>query len=294
MIGYLRGRHLFATLILTLGIVLAWTGCSDDDDDPVGPPATFAPPTNLQAVNGDGEVTLTWTGSTDEGQSEFRRYNLYRATSSIIGLEPSQLTPYLVQSVDPGVHTINAPVPNGTLYYYHVRGERTNGDLTSGSNEAMAAGRPEGEGLVIEEFASTGNSGFDFSEGLSVSLKQSNPDRFAKTDVYLGTGAANDSSSGELRLKSPHLLGVQSYRTVGIKTVGTTWGISTTTDDGWTDQVSVGADLVGLVYAVRIPATGVPANFAKIQITQVKSTPAGERAITFKYAYQPGENVILF
>ncbi len=291
MIGDLRGRLLFATLILVVGVILAGPGCGDDDDNgPTGPPATFDPPSNLLAVNGDGEITLTWAASPHEGQGEFRRYNLYRATSSLVGVEPSQL-PTPIAFTNPGVRTIGTPVTNGTLYYYHVRGERTNGDLTAASNEISAAGRPEGAGKVINEFKATGDSGFDFSEGLSVSLSQANTDRFEKTDLYLGTSAVSDSSSGELRLKSPHLLGVAGYRAVGIKILGTEWGVSTTTDDGWTDQVAVVKDLV---YAVRIPATGTPANFAKLQITAVKSTPAGERNVTLKYAYQPGADLALF
>jgi hypothetical protein len=292
MIGNsINRRWRLVTAILAAGVLGAMIGCGDDEKSPAQPPVVFSPPTGLTAAHGDGEITLTWAGSPDESWSEFRRYNLYRSTSSLLSVDPTQLGPYLVQSANPGVHNVDTTVTNGTLYYYHLRGERTNGVLTAASNEISAAGRPDGSGIVVFEFAATGNSGFGFADGRSVSLDSTNEQRFALTDLYHGTSAADDASSGDLRLKSPHLLGAVGYRNVGIKILGTDWTIATTTDDGWADQAAVVKDLV---YAVRIPATGTPAHYAKLQLNDVKTTPPGERTITLRYAYQSGADLILF
>lgn len=273
---------------LALGVSIA--GCGGNST--TKPPAVFAPPTALTASNGNEQIVVHWTPSPDEGLSEFARYNIYRGTSSLVGIDAGQLEQLgnKVGSVGAGVDSFRTTVANGTVYYFHVRAQKDNGDLSEATNEVQAAGRQEGAGRILEEFAADGESGFDFSSGLAVSLRQDNPDRFALTDIYLGTGAANDTSTAALSLKSPALLvrlnSEWAGHEAGIKFLGTDWEENTTTDTGFVAQLDV---LAGAVYAIRTPG----GNYAKVKVDTISGT-AGSRSITFRYSYQTTPSLIQF
>ncbi len=269
--------------------LLVGLGCGDDSTSP----NTFDPPGALSVVNGDLEIDLTWTASPDEGGGGFKQYNVYRGTSSLANVASGSL-PAPIATLAAGVHTYqNTLSANGTLYYFHVRSEDTNGNLSGASPEVKGAGRDEGTGLIIEEFVSSGDSGFDFSTGLTVSLGAGNPDRFDKTDLYLGTTATDDAQTAGLALKSPELLqrlGNSEWisRNADIKEIGTDFDVTTTegVGAGWADQQTV---TEGKVYAIKTPS----GNYAKVKVLDIEGA-AGSRAITFKYAYQPTVNLVLF
>ncbi len=282
-------------ICIALGILLAGaigvTGCGDDDDT-TEPPEEFAPPTNLRATNGNEHVVLTWSASPDEGLDEFQRYNIYRGTTSLLGVDPGQLEQLgnKVGSVNAGVTTFQTTVANGTLYYFHVRAEKDDGGFSGATNEVQAAGRPEGEGVILEEFASEGDSGFDFSSGNTVSLAQDNPDRFTLTDVYLGTGDPEDDPVGVLSLKSPELLARLNAEWSNVKStikiIGTDWSANTTEATGFVTQFDV---IEGGVYAVKTPTN----NYAKLMVESIDGE-AGSRSITFRFAFQTTPNLIQF
>ncbi len=280
--------------LMTAGLacgVLLLAGCGDDDKT-TAPPEVLAPPTNLRAVNGHEQVTVRWSPSPDAALSDFRRYNIYRGTAPLLSIDAYQLEQLgnKVGSVAAGVDTFRTTVANGTLYYFHVRAEKTSGLLSGPTNEVQAAGRAEGSGRVLEEFASDGDSGFDFSSGLTVSLDQDNPDRFVLTDVYLGTGAADDDPSAVLSIKSPELLarlnGEWASRQASVKFLGTDWEASTTASTGFSTQLDV---LSGAVYAIKTPGN----TYAKIKVESIDGS-AGSRSITFRFAHQSTPNLIQF
>lgn len=268
-----------------------FSGCGDDDSSSP-PPPPFAAPQNARVVNGNEHVVVYWSPSPDEGLETFERYNVYRGTSSLLGVDPNQLEQLgnRVGSVAAGVDSFRTTVANGTLYYFHVRAEKTDGGLGAASNEVQAAGRVDGSGRILVEFAANGDSGFDFSTGLSVSLEQANPDRFVLTDIYLGTGLADDGASGALALKSPELLarlnGEWSSRKAVVKYLGTDWSVSTTSETGFGTQLEF---LPGMVIAVKTPGN----TYAKMKIESVDGNP-GSRSITFRYAHQSTPNLIQF
>lgn len=285
---------------VALGIILAGavgiTGCGDDDST-TQPPEEFAPPTNLRAVNGDEFVIVRWSPSPDEALDNFRRYNIYRGTQSLLNVNPGQLEQLgnKIGSVAAGVDTFRATVANGTLYYFHVRAETDDGKFSGASNEVQAAGRTDGSGVILEEFASDGDSGFDFSSGNTVSLRQDNPDRFVLTDIYLGTVDPEDDPAGAvLSLKSPELLArlnaEWTNRKALMKIIGTDWDMNTTTTDGFVNQFNV---LVGAVYAIKTPGSNNINNYAKLMVESIDGE-AGSRSITFRFAYQPTPNLIQF
>jgi hypothetical protein len=289
----LTGKHGFVLGLLALagiGLVLTGLGCGGDSTKP----DVFDPPPNVVAVNGDLTVTLGWGVSPDESGSDFQQYDIYRGTSSLVSASPSDLASHKIASVTRGITTYTDHfAANGVRDYYHVRSEKVDGTLSNASNEVIAAGRFEGTGLIIEEFVSTGNSGFDFSAGATVALGSSNADRFTTTDVYLGTMADNDASSSALALKSPELLarlGNDEWisKDADVKDIGTDFDITTTQTPGagWANLQQV---TEGHVYAIKTP-TG---NYAKMKILDIEGL-AGSRKITFKYAYQPTAGLVLF
>ncbi len=82
-------------------------------------------PTNLAAVSGDGEITLTWDALADATS-----YNVYWATLSGVTTEDNRIT----SATSPHKHT---GLVNGTTYYYVVTAETATGE-TGISSEVFA------------------------------------------------------------------------------------------------------------------------------------------------------------
>ncbi len=276
--------------IAGIAAVLVGVGCGEDSTKP----KAFDPPGGLQAINGDLSVALTWTASPHEGGTDFKQYDVYRGTSSLVTVSVSELASHKIGTVNEGVHTYTDHFSaNGARYYYHVRSEKNDGSLSTASIEVTGAGRDEGTGKVIEEFASSGDSGFDFSTGETVALGSSNPNRFNDTDIYLGTTAEDDTATAPLALKSPELLarlGNSEWisKDADIKQIGTDFDIATTEAPGagWANVQNV---TEGNVYAIKTPS----GNYVKFKILDIEGV-AGARKITFKYAYQPTAGLVLF
>ena len=279
-------QTLWAVSILAL---VALAGCGDDST--TTPPDEVAAPSGVAAVNGDETVTFTWTASPDADRVDFLRYTIYKAEQSLAGIDPAQLATYKVANVGAGFTTYSVAVTNGVRYYFHVRAELNDGTLSVASNEVQAAGRDEGNDSIIEEFAAPGNSGFDFSTGLSVSLSQQNANRFDLTDVYLGTAHLDDLAEFALNLKSPNRLANRdatwATKIAGIKEIAS-WETTTTTDSGWQEAIEIPAQ-AGTVYAIKTPA----GNYAKIEVVSIDGEP-GSRTLTFRYAHQPTVGLALF
>jgi hypothetical protein len=284
-----RTLGIFVGALAGIALGLLGAGCSDSTK-----PEVFDPPTNVQIINGDLSVALSWDASPDENGSGFKQYNIYRGTTSLLSASSSELTSHKVGTVLKGIHVFTDQFgANGVRYYYHVRAEKEDGTLSSPSDELPGAGRIEGTGMIIEEFVSTGDSGFDFSAGLTVALSSGNPDRFTATDVYLGTTAEDDASSSPLALKSPELLarlGNSEWisKDADIKQIGTNFDIATTEAPG-TGWANAQEAVEGKVYAIKTPS----GNYAKLKILDIGGV-VGSRRITFKYAYQPTAGLVLF
>ncbi len=192
---------------LALLALMGLAGCGSDSS--TNPPPDFAAPTNVRVANGDQNITIRWDASTNESDSDFKRYNIYRGTSSLIGVSEDQLDQlgYKVGTATSANRSFTTTVANGTLYYFHVRGEKNDGTLSHPSDEKKGAGRLEGEGKIIVEFAATGTTAASISPRAPRSrCANTNPDRFTLTDIYLGTSDATDDSGSPLSLKSPESL----------------------------------------------------------------------------------------
>ena len=276
--------------IAGIAAILAGVGCGKDSTKP----DAFDPPGGLKAINGDLFVALTWTASPQEGGTDFKQYDIYGGASSLVALSGAELASHKIGTVNKGILSYtNHFSANGTRYYFHIRSEKNDGSLSGASIEVTGAGRTEGTGKIIEEFVSSGNSGFDFSTGETVALGSGNADRFSTTDLYLGTTAEDDAATAPLALKSPELLarlGNNEWisKDSDVKQLGTDFDVATTEapGTGWANVQSVAQ---GSVYAVKTPS----GNYVKIKILDIEGL-AGARKITFKYAYQPTAGLVLF
>jgi fibronectin type 3 domain-containing protein len=118
-------------------------------------------PSGLAATPGAGQVSLTWTASTDA--SGIAGYSVYRSTTS--GFTPSTAN-RIVQLSGTGTSYTDIGVTAGT-YYYKVTADDTPGNTSAPSNEAsatVATGPPPG--LV-------GAWGFDEGSGTTTADKSS-------------------------------------------------------------------------------------------------------------------------
>jgi hypothetical protein len=111
------GGELVVVVPALSGLVLV----ADAGQDLIGPSA----PTALEAVAGDGDVDLSWTGVTGAAS-----YNIYRSVVTMGGY-------VLVGSTD-GTAFADTDVANGTRYYYVVRAVDAAGNEGTASNEAAA------------------------------------------------------------------------------------------------------------------------------------------------------------
>src|SRR5439155_935160 len=120
------------------GGLLAGLSISTGPGDHISDRSTVAPlllptppsaPENLQAVAGDGQVTLTWDPPSNDGGAPILLYTIYRSTSS--GEESFLITVPLVTTY------IDLAVSNGVTYFYQVSATNAVGEGPR-SSEASA------------------------------------------------------------------------------------------------------------------------------------------------------------
>ncbi len=110
-------------------------------------PTLPSAPQNLQAVGGNGQVTLTWDPPSDDGGAPILLYTIYRGNSS--GGESFLITVPLVTTY------IDLTVSNGVMYFYQVsatnavgEGPRSNEASATPNPPATAPGAPQGLGAT--------------------------------------------------------------------------------------------------------------------------------------------------
>ncbi|MGH2594990.1 MAG: metallophosphoesterase, partial [Actinomycetota bacterium] len=91
-----------------------------------------APPQNLVAIAGGGNVSLSWTAN---GEPDLAGYNVYRATSPGV---PVSGTPLNGGSLVAAATFSDNSVVGGTDYYYVVTAVDTSANQSSASNEVLA------------------------------------------------------------------------------------------------------------------------------------------------------------
>jgi len=302
-------KYMFSMAILAAFVLAA--GCSDDDD-PTEPTNVFSPPSGLYAINGEADILLDWTGSTDEGDDDFAGYNVYRHTASLLTMTQAQLAAYKLgpDGDDPTVagvtdEYVDITPTRGTRYFYLVRAVRDNGTTSASSNQIDTATRDEGaEEVALAEYASDEASGLSLREAAAYEMSSSGPDNRSFIDVYLGTSDPNDASDEPLTLKSPHLVPDNTAEWAGREaqlyllgdedtdpTIGDEFQVPAVGSTGWDDQVTLGTtaqEVVGKVIAVYTPPDSEDdePHYGKIIVTGVSGS-AGNREITVDVMWQP-------
>jgi hypothetical protein len=126
--------------------ILSWTFTPNTTAAP-------APPANLTAAPGNGQVTLSWSAS-----SGATSYNIYRATSS--GSET------LFQSGIATTSFTNTGLTNGTTYYYEVTAVNAQGE-SGRSTEASAMPGTTMPALALNGSAQLSGSTLQLTTGLT-------------------------------------------------------------------------------------------------------------------------------
>jgi hypothetical protein len=94
-----------------------------------------APPSDLVAIPGAGQITLEWIGGTE---TDLAGYNVYRGTT------PGSYGSPLNGSLIPGTSYIDTTPVADTTYYYVVRAKDTVGNESGNSNEVSSAASASG------------------------------------------------------------------------------------------------------------------------------------------------------
>jgi hypothetical protein len=282
--------------ILVMGAALGLGGCSSDGTTTPPPVNEFAPPTGLTVVNGSGEVILRWQASTDAADADFKGYNVYRHTATMVGATDAQLLTYKRNTTYVTATTYtDATAQNGTKYYYAVRAARGSSELSTPTSEYDTAPRREGVDTIdLAEFRYTGQpSGLNCATPQAYTMESLSPDNRPFIDCYLGTLGTLDQTDQILALKSPdRVLNGDSrwnHRVAELVLLGTgqtAWDIPNAPTTGWGSQVELGAHPLDKVIAVKTPAdTNGKRYYAKLWILGVTGD-AGQRVISVQVAYQ--------
>jgi hypothetical protein len=283
-----------AVLVAATALALV-AGCGGDETT-APPPNELAPPAGLTVVNGANEVILRWEPSPDAAGTDFRGYNVYRHTSTMIGATNAGLlafrrnsTPLTTLSYTDGM------AQDGTRYYYAIRAVRGSGELSRPTGECDTAPRREGaEAIELSEWGWAGQaSGLFCATPQAFEMRSGRPDNRRFVDCYLGTGGDNDETSRVLALKSPHLVlnGSVAWanRVAELALLGTgqaAWDIPQAPDSGWSSRVELGGDPDGLVIAVKTPPDDSGKRYyAKLWILSHAGS-AGVRTVSLRVAYQ--------
>jgi hypothetical protein len=133
--GLLNKEH---TVVITCGsAVLGIDAIDIDEDGELRPYTPISSPTNLTAIEGDSQVTLSWNAV--EGAAG---YNVKRSTAAG--------GPYTtIATKVTGTTYADKAVTNGITYYYVVTAGDGSGNESANSNEASATPQaPSGHGLL--------------------------------------------------------------------------------------------------------------------------------------------------
>ncbi len=251
------------------------------------------PPTALSSVNFSRLSDVSWQASPDEGIDLWRGYEVFAADRSLVGLGEAEVIPLRVSVAPVGESRIfrvrrlagGAELQIGRRYYVHVRSLRVlpDGDERSLMGEEIVfAPRPDWTASQFNELLSgRGGAALDLSTGavrlLWVDDAAGLPDR----DIYFGTSDANDGA-GVAVVKSVSRLANRNPAWAGrvtqMKRLGRDWTVSSATDDGWTEELSV---VDGDVLALRTPE----GNWVKLRVTGLTGVHPN-RALSVQWAYQ--------
>lgn len=192
----------FKTLAVALLLVVPFTACDEDDDNPVTTDPEVAAPTNLQAASGHNAVFLSWNPSIDEEADNFGSYEitiLNRANNETLA----------PRTAAKGINDIRIDgLTNGVRYLFTVRSVTDLGNVSTdfASIEWSPATRQttDKDGLPIKVYATTSlqfNSAVDLYnvDGDAEVIPQAGQEFQDRGDMYLFA----ETNSAPLFITSP-------------------------------------------------------------------------------------------
>lgn len=251
----------------------------------VDPPSAFA------AAAGTSIADLRWTASRDDGGDLWQGYEVYAAARSFESIPPDSVSTYRIAGPIADASYRAFGLTRGKIYYFRVaalrswEGHEERSPLTP---EIDLAPRPEWTKQLQEIRNPAGGGSLDLSAGEVRSLDPTDATGLFAYDLYFGTSdplddpgpAANPATP---RLKSVSLLANRNAdwarNRVRIKRLGSDWGVTSVSDDGWSEEVELES---GAVYAVRTPE----GCYAKLLVADLSTTVSPYRQLTVKWAYQ--------
>ncbi|MDP4195945.1 MAG: hypothetical protein Q8940_12900 [Bacteroidota bacterium] len=189
----------FSLLLLTLILMMQFTGCKSDNNS-TGPLPTeqLAPPSNvtvsLYAASGTG-ASIRWTASPDQSASDFKGYtvitNRVDSLGSTLGLQDSAL----IAKGDSTFHNVTLDAGRQYRYQSSVYSVRNDGSRSQAATSVIYAGVYEAtSNSKIDEFSSAASAksgfGWDPFTGLGTQYSYSSSNS-AMIDLHLrstGTG----------------------------------------------------------------------------------------------------------
>jgi len=244
-----------------------------------------ASPGPIEFVNGASLIDVSWQASPDEGMEDWRGYEVFAASRSLVDLPVDSLLHYrLTQIPLERLQYRFSPAVPGQKIYFHVRARRDYEGRVERSeigDEINTAARLDGFGVasLFEVQSRRGAKGVHLPGGL---VEPMDPAHGERIQLYLGTEDAHDGR-GELRLKSPSLRAYQdpswAGQVTGIHYLREEWGQSTPPDTAYVWEAPVEA---GKVFGL-LTADG---HHAKFRVLEMRGS-SPERRIEFQWAWQP-------
>jgi len=127
-----KTRTRLVHLLLVISLALAFNACSSG-----GSNDSLEPPSGIEAVSGDGQITLNWTA---QSISNADGYNVYRSTTSFTDVSEGTL----INGASPveGPSLTDSEVSNGMKYFYRLTTVSTSGNESRPSEEVGATAFP--------------------------------------------------------------------------------------------------------------------------------------------------------
>jgi len=120
-------------LLLVTSLALAFNACSSG-----GSNNSLEPPSGVEAMSGDGQITLNWNA---QSAPDVDGYNVYRSMTSFTNL--SEATSINGPAPVEGPSLTDSEVSNGTKYFYRLTAVGTDGNESRPSEEIGATPFPD-------------------------------------------------------------------------------------------------------------------------------------------------------
>lgn len=169
-------RRIFFSLIFLFGLSFIFMGC--EERVYVVKPDTTPPsiPKGIYSITANEAVWLFWEANDERDFKEYRIYKRVDGDDYYYRIATTKIAEY-----------VDWDVENGITYFYAVTARDKHGNESDFSLITWDTPRPEGSGLVIQDYHRYPNtSGYDFSKYAVVGYNDKGADIYLDYDDYYG------------------------------------------------------------------------------------------------------------